>query len=52
MNTFTYDGILIVDSGGSRVSYPLEQIADTVWTRTQIELTTATTSSLIAERNQ
>ena len=52
MSTFTYDGMLLVDSGGSGVSYTLEQIAYTIWTRTQRELTTATTLSLIVERNQ
>ncbi len=57
------DGILLVDgggdpftisfdSGGSGVSYTLEQIADAVWTRTQRELTAASTSSLTEEQNQ
>jgi len=40
------------DSGGSGVSYTLEQIADAVWTRTQRELTAASTSSLTEEQNQ
>lgn len=38
-------------SGGSGMSYTLQEIADAVWTRTQRELTAASTSSLTQEQN-